>query len=90
MSGRLFDLRAEGIENRVLTQTSSNWVPEGKTNILFDIVGLNKKIGDLEIGDDGFLQINIFMPGVLIKINTHVDVRSYDADKGIKALAEGL
>lgn len=87
MSGRLIDLRKEGIENRVQTQTSSNWVPEGKINILFDICASGKKIGDLELGDDGFLQINIFNPKGFIKINTHVDVKSYDADKGIKEFA---
>jgi hypothetical protein len=90
MNGRLIDLRKEGIENRVQTQTNSNWVPEGKTNILFDIVAVGKRVGDLELGDDGFLQINILNPRGFIKINTHVDVKSYGADKGIKTFAEGL
>lgn len=90
MSGRLIDLRMEGIENKVLTQTSSNWVPEGKTNILLDIGAKGKKVGDLELGTDGFLQINIFSKSGFIKINTHVDVKAYQADKGIDSFAEEL
>ena len=49
-------------DNRLSTTIISpckQMVPDGATNFLYDIVGKDGKVGEIEVGTDGFIQIRL-------------------------------
>ena len=55
---------------------SSAWIPDDVTNTLYDVVGRGSKvkIGDIEIGTDGFIQMIVKVDGIWIKLFKHPSV----------------
>ena len=53
------------------------WIPEGVTNYLFDITDKDDiKVGEIEVGTDGFIQIRLELNKKLLCFNWNKDKRS--------------